>query len=114
MAGALEPYLDSLRRELQAPGPAAFSVLLALLLVALTLRESRGRCGGVRGAARPPVSEAGLAVPRSALEARAGREERPQGRAAAGAVRRGQDAAVRQGECGTGRPRGSLKALPSL
>uniref|UniRef100_A0A493TH51 Signal recognition particle receptor subunit beta n=1 Tax=Anas platyrhynchos platyrhynchos TaxID=8840 RepID=A0A493TH51_ANAPP len=37
MAGALEPYLDSLRRELQAPGPAAFSVLLALLLVALTL-----------------------------------------------------------------------------
>lgn len=51
MAGALEPYLDSLRRELQAPGPAAFSVLLALLLVALTLRESRGRCGGVRGGA---------------------------------------------------------------
>ncbi|XP_065603876.1 signal recognition particle receptor subunit beta [Cyrtonyx montezumae] len=37
MAGAAEPYLDTLRRELQAPGPAALSVLLALLVVALTL-----------------------------------------------------------------------------
>lgn len=36
MAGAVEPYLDSLRRELQSPGPASLSVLLALLVVALT------------------------------------------------------------------------------
>ncbi|XP_025934383.1 ovotransferrin-like [Apteryx rowi] len=36
-AGGLEPYLDSLRRELRAPDPAVLSVLLALLAVALTL-----------------------------------------------------------------------------
>ncbi|NXA52366.1 SRPRB protein, partial [Nothocercus julius] len=48
-AGGLEPYLDSLRRELRVSDPAVLSVLLALLAVALTLliwRLLQGRKGG--------------------------------------------------------------------
>lgn len=41
MAGRLEPHLEALRRELRAPDPAVLSVLLALLAVAVTLRELR-------------------------------------------------------------------------
>ncbi|CAM9307852.1 unnamed protein product [Bubo scandiacus] len=37
MAGRLEPHLEALRRELRAPDPAVLSVLLALLVVAITL-----------------------------------------------------------------------------
>lgn len=39
MAGGLEPHLAALRRELG--GPAALSVLVALIVVAVTFRELR-------------------------------------------------------------------------
>lgn len=47
---------------------------------------------------------------RSALEARARRKEQPQGRAAAGPLRRGKDAAVRPGERSV-RPRAGFTTL---
>lgn len=112
MAGAVEPYLDSLRRELQSPGPASLSVLLALLVVALTFRESRSGAGAAGGRRQREAAGAQALSPlsRSALEARAGRKEHPQGRAAAGPLRRGEDAAVRPGECSV-RPRAQFATL---
>lgn len=112
MAGAVEPYLDSLRRELQSPGPASLSVLLALLVVALTLRESRFGAGAAGGRRQREAAGAQAFSPLScsALEARAGRKEHPQGRAAAGPLRRGEDAAVRPGECSV-RPRAQFATL---
>lgn len=68
MAGALEPHMETLRRELLAPDPAVLSVLLALIAVAITIRESRPageplpsapRCwaaGGGGGLRRSPLS----------------------------------------------------------
>lgn len=62
MAGRLEPHLEALGRELRPPDPAVLSVLLALLAVAITLREfwpaGDTRCPvapwGPAGEQRPP------------------------------------------------------------
>lgn len=67
MAGGLEPHLEALRREMAAPGPAVFSVLLALLVVVITFRELRPAGNplapvaprGPGGEQRPPVAAAG-------------------------------------------------------
>lgn len=119
MAGGLEPHLEALRRELR--GPAVLSVLIALIAVAITFRELREPpfppaprpAGGQRSRSlrgrwcRQPRAEVSPSPPhpplsRSDLAVRAGQEEQPEGRAAAGSLRRGEDAAVRAGERGGG------------
>lgn len=55
MAGRLEPHLEALRREL--PDPAVLSVLLALLVVAITIRELRPEGKRPRSPAWGPAGE---------------------------------------------------------
>lgn len=119
MAGGLEPHLAALRQELG--GPAVLSVLVALIAVAITFRELREPSfppapQPAEGAAVPAAAGSGVPLPsssssaplsRSALAVRAGQEEQPQGRAAAGPLRRGEDAAFREGERG-----GPVKEFP--
>lgn len=118
MAGGLEPHLEALRRELH--GPAVLSVLVALIAVVITFRELReapfvpallpaggqSSLGGRR--CRQPRAQVSPSPPhpplsRSDLALRAGQEEQPEGRAAVGPLRRGEDAAFRAGERGAER-----------
>ena len=55
--GAFQPYLDSLRQELQQRDPTLLSVVAALLAVLLTLgKEAAGGSGGC-GAGGDPSSD---------------------------------------------------------
>lgn len=57
VGGAFQPYLDSLRQELQQGDPTLLSVVVALLAVLLTLgKEAAGGYGGCR------AGESGLGV----------------------------------------------------
>lgn len=59
--GAFQPYLDSLRQELQQRDPTLLSVAVALLAVLLTLGEATGVRGedGVARLRRPGRRTAG-------------------------------------------------------
>ncbi|NWX10886.1 SRPRB protein, partial [Caloenas nicobarica] len=62
MAGALEPHMETLRRELRAPDPAVLSVLLALIAVAITIllwRFVQGRRSGRRAVLLLGLCDAG-------------------------------------------------------
>ncbi|KAK2538225.1 Srprb [Columba guinea] len=62
MAGALEPHMETLRRELLAPDPAVLSVLLALIAVAITIllwRFVQGRRSGRRAVLLLGLCDAG-------------------------------------------------------
>lgn len=68
--GAFQPYLDSLRQELQQRDPTLLSVAVAVLAVLLTLGEAAGvRCegGGVAPHRRPGRQTAGLPSPTTHL-----------------------------------------------
>lgn len=73
-------------------------------------RARPGEGGSGRRQREAAGAQALSPLSRSALEARAGRKEQPQGRAAAGPLRRGEDAAVRQGERSI-RPRARFTTL---
>lgn len=57
--GAFQPYLDSLRQELQQRDPTLLSVAVALLAVLLTLGEAAGG-RGEGGVAELKLGAAGL------------------------------------------------------
>lgn len=66
----------------------------------LRARRCRQRRARVSPSSPHPPHPPHAALSRSALAVRAGQEEQPQGRAAAGPLRRGEDAAFRSGERG--------------
>lgn len=55
--GTFQPYLDSLRQELQQRDPTVLSVVLAVAAVLLTLgKEARWLCGCGAGRIRAPAA----------------------------------------------------------